>query len=354
MKSISFSLSFDDVLLVPQYSKIRSRNDVSLSIQVTPRVKLTTPIISANMSDATDAKLAIALGKLGGLGVLPRFDSVASHANQVSKVKKQGVLVGGAVGVQDGTIERAKALVNAGVDVLFLDVAHGHMQKAISTTKMLKRMFGKKVDIVSGNVATFEATKDLFLAGADSIKVGVGPGSICTTRIETGSGVAQISALMEASRAAEKFKKTIVADGGTKNSGDIVKALATGASAIMTGGQLAGCKESPGKLIRKDGVRYKQYNASTSLAEKKKHVKQNGKHFEVHYTKQIEGVESMVKYKGKLKDVVEKMNANIRSGLSYSGAKDIPTFWKKAQFTQITTAGMRESDSHDVLLVKKN
>ncbi|MBL7036528.1 guanosine monophosphate reductase [Candidatus Microgenomates bacterium] len=354
MKTISLSLSYDDVLLIPQYSKIHSRNDVSLESQITPKIKLTTPIISANMSDATDAKLAIALGKLGGLGVLPRFDSIASHASQVAKVKKQNVIVGGAIGSRNGIIPRAQALVAAGVDVLFLDVAHGHMQKAISATRKLKRMFGGKIDIVSGNVATFEAAKALFLAGADSVKVGVGPGSICTTRIETGSGVPQITAILEASRAAKKYNKTIIADGGTKNSGDIVKALAAGSCAIMTGSLLAGSKQSPGKLIKKNGLFFKQYNASTSLAEKKKHVRRNGKELETHYIKQIEGVESLVEYKGDLKDVIEKMNANIRSGFSYSGAKNIAQLWKKAQFTQITASGMRESGSHDVLLVKKS
>lgn len=347
---IPLALSYDDVLLVPQYSNIKSRNEVSLETKITDKISLKIPLISANMSDVTDSKMAIALGKLGGLGVIPRFLPPEMQADEIVKVKKQNILVGGAIGTRSGVIERASTLVKAGVDLLFIDVAHGHMQANLDITAKLKQMFGKTVGIVSGNSATFEATDDLFKKGADCVKVGVGPGSICTTRIETGSGVPQLTAILESARAARKHKKYLIADGGVKTSGDVVKGLAAGASAIMAGSIFAGCDESPGKLIVKSGVKYKIYNGSTSLAEKIKHSKVNKDEVENHYTQQIEGVESIVPYKGSLSTIIEKYSANIRSGFSYSGAKDIENLWKSSKFVQITSQGLKESGAHDVLL----
>ena len=347
---IPLALSYDDVLLVPQYSTINSRNEISLKSQITKRITLGIPFISANMSDVTGIKMAISIAKLGGLGVIPRFLPPDEQADQIAEVKREKVLVGGAVGARNGIVERAEKLVKAGVDILFIDVAHGHMQKTLDATSKLKNLFGNKVDIISGNAATYEATDDIFKAGADSVKVGVGPGSICTTRIETGSGVPQITAILESARAARKHKKFIIADGGVKQSGDVVKGLAAGASAIMAGSIFAGCDEAPGKLIVKDGEKYKFYNASTSLAKKIKHTKINNKEAEDHYTKQIEGVESIVLYKGSLLSVIEKLTANTRSGLSYSGAKDIQSLWKNAKFVRMTTMGVKESGAHDVLL----
>jgi IMP dehydrogenase len=341
LNNIPLALSYDDVLLVPQYSNINSRNDVSLKTRISPRITLDIPLISANMSDVTDSKMAIALGKLGGLGVIPRFMPIDLQANEVEKVKLEKVLVGAAVGARNGIVERAEALVKAGVDILFIDVAHGHMQKTLDATTKLKQMFGNSVDIVSGNTATYEATDAIFKAGADSVKVGIGPGSICTTRIETGSGVPQITAIIESARAARKHNKYIIADGGVKTSGDVVKGLAAGASAIMAGGIFAGCDEAPGKIVKKDGKKYKVYNASTSLAEKTK--QESNSH--------IEGVESLVLYKGPLLKLVEKLTANIRSGFSYSGAIDISMLWKNAKFIRITSQGLRENGAHDVILL---
>lgn len=350
-KNITLALSYDDILLVPQYSKINSRNDISLSTSITERIKLGIPLITSNMSDVTDSTMAIAIAKLGGLGVIPRFASIDFQADEIKKVKKQKLLVGAAVGARNGIIERSQALVDAGCDVLFIDVAHGHMQKNIDATTKLKQMFGKYVDIVSGNTATFEATDALFKAGADCVKVGIGPGSICTTRIETGSGVPQATAIIESARAARKHKKYIIADGGIKTSGDVVKSLALGASAIMAGSIFAGCNEAPGKTIEKNGKKYKVYNASTSLTEKMKHYKLNKDEIENHYIKQVEGVESVVLLNGPLKNMVEKYCANIRSGFSYSGVIDINTLWKNAKFVRITSQGLSESGAHDVILL---
>lgn len=346
---IPLALSYDDVLLVPQYSNIKSRSDVNLSTQITPRVKLSIPLISINMTDVTGVDMAVALGKLGGIGFLPRFDTPENQANMVYKVKKSKVIVGAAVGCKDGFLERAEMLANAGVDIITLDVAHGGMQSAIAATHELKQRFGSKCDIISGVIGTYDGAYALFEAGADSVRVGVGPGTICITRVQTGFGVPQITAVMEASRAAKKFKKTILCDGGAKNSGDIVKGLAAGASAVIMGSQFAGHDEAPGKLIVKDGVKYKEYNASTSLTEKLKHTKVLNC-LPNTYTKHIEGVESLVKYKGPLSNSVEKWIAGIKSGFSYSGAKDIVSLWKNAQFIRVSPLGARENGSHDVVL----
>jgi IMP dehydrogenase len=227
------------------------------------------------------------------------------------------------------------------------------MQKTIDTTKELKRKFGDKVDIISGVVATYEGAMDLFKAGADSVRVGVGPGTICTTRITTGVGVPQITAVMEAARAAKKYKRTILCDGGTKNSGDIVKGLAAGASAAVIGSQFAGTDEAPGKVLIRNNKKYKTYNASTSLVEKRNHVK-TLKNTSRDYLNHIEGVKASVPYKGPVSKVISIMEANIKSGFSYCGAKDIKTLWKNARFIRISQLGVRESGAHDVLVEKEN
>jgi IMP dehydrogenase len=294
------------------------------------------------MSSITDVKFAISLGKLGGLGILPRFMSVESETNMVNEVKKEKVLVGAAVGVKEDGFERAKNLVSAGADLLVLDVAHGHMLQTIETTKKLKQLFGSKVDIVSGNVATYEGANDLFKAGADCVKVGIGPGSTCITRTETGCGVPQISAVLDCVKAARKYNRTLICDGGMKNSGDIVKALAAGASAIMTGHLFAGLKETAGKIIIKNGKKYKEYNGSTSLIEKSRQLPNIVNH--------IEGVASFVPYKGDLKPYIDLVLENVRSGFSYCGAKNIHELWEKAKFIKISPLGIKENGAHDVIV----
>jgi len=349
-QNILLGLSYDDVLLVPQYSKIDSRSDVDLTTQITPRLRLSIPLMSINMNDVTGVEMAIAMGKLGGLGLLPRFVTPEEQADMVAKVKRQVQNVAAAIGCREGYLERAEILVKAGANVLTLDVAHGHMDKALKATSALKRKFGNDADIISGVIATKEGADDLFKAGADSVRVGVGPGTICITRVVTGVGVPQITAVMEAAKAARKWKRTIICDGGTKNSGDVVKGLAAGASAVIAGSQFAGTTEAPGKLIKRKGKLYKAYNASTSLIEKKNHIKTNGHSLDKNYSKHIEGVESFVPYKGSLSKIVEMIQSNIRSGLSYSAAHNIEQLWKNARFIRITAAGLRESQAHDVLL----
>ncbi|KKP46778.1 MAG: GMP reductase [Candidatus Woesebacteria bacterium GW2011_GWA1_33_30] len=350
VKDIPLALSYDDVLLVPCYSDIKSRSDVDLSSQITPRVKLAIPLISINMSDVTGVEMAISLGKLGGLGFLPRFETAEKQAEMVFQVKKADSLVGAAVGCKDNFLERAEMLARAGVDIITLDVAHAGMQQALDATTELKQRFGRLADIISGVVGTYETAEALYKAGADSVRVGVGPGTICITRTQTGFGVPQITAVLDCARAARKYKKTVLCDGGTKNSGDIVKGLAAGASAVIIGSQFAGHDEAPGEVVIKDEIKYKMYNASTSLTEKKRHV-ENLKCLPGTYTNHIEGVESLVPYKGPLKNSMDRWLANIRSGYSYCGARDITELWEKAKFVRITPNGVRESESHDVILL---
>jgi IMP dehydrogenase len=352
-QKIPLGLSFDDVLLIPQYSEISSREEVDLTTYLTPKLTLKFPFMSANMTDVTGVEMAITLGKIGALGVLPRFMRAEDEADMVSRVKRAGVVVAASVGLRNGMFDRAEKLVIAGASILFLDVAHGHMRKAIEATRRLRQKFGHEIDIISGNIATYEGANDLFRAGADCVKVGVGPGSICITRIETGFGVPQLSAISEAVKAAKRHKKTIIADGGTKNSGDIVKALAAGASAVMAGSQFAGTEEAPGEKVTIKGEEYKKYYASTSFEEKKEHLKNNGKELSKDYVKHIEGVESLVLYKGPVNKIVEKISSNIRSGFSYCGAKNINGLWKKAKFIRISEMGLRESGAHDIIKIDK-
>lgn len=345
---IPLGLSYDDVLLIPQHSNLESRSEVDLSTQITPNVKIKLPLISINMTDVTGVEMAITIGKMGGLGFLPRFVSINEQAKMVKNVKKAKVKVGAAIGIKNGEFDRALALVKAGADIITLDIAHGGMQKAIDMTSKLKSTFGKKVDIISGVVATYESADDLFKAGADCVRVGVGPGTICITRIVTGIGVPQISALIECKKAAEKHKKTILCDGGTTNSGHIMKGLAAGGSAVVIGSQFAGAKESPGEIITIKGKKLKAYNASTSLAEKKNH-KSKLKDITPYYLKHIEGVESYVEYKGELKEIINRMEANLRAGFSYCGSKTIKELWQKAKFIRISQAGYFESSYHGVM-----
>lgn len=347
---IPLGLSYNDVLLIPQYSDIQSRLDVDLSTQITPHVRLKIPLISSNMSSVTNEELAIGLGMLGGLGVIPRFMTPQEEADIVAKVKQSGVLVGAAVGEREDPIERAEMLVSAGVDVLFLDVAHGFMEKTLRTTHLLKKHFNGKVDIISGNVATYEAAKALFKNGADSVKVGIGPGTTCITRVQTGCGVPQITAVMESFKAAKKYKKTLICDGGMENSGDVVKGLAAGASAVMSGNLFAGAKEAAGEIIEKDGKLYKQYNGSTSLTEKKRQIdKMDGK-APANYIKQVEGVETLVPLEGSLTDIVGKLTSNIRSGFSYLGARNINKLWENAHFIRVSPMGFKENGAHNVIV----
>lgn len=350
MKKINLALSYNDVLLVPQYSKLLSRSEVDLSTKIAPDITLDIPLISINMDTVTGVDMAVEMSKLGGMGFYPRFDKADKQAKDIAKISKKGQKTIACVGIKNGNIERAEMLLKAGSVGLSIDIAHAHTAATLETVKMLKNKF-PKVSLIVGTIATYEGAYDLFKAGADSVRVGVGAGTICTTRIVAGSGVPQVTAISEAARAKSKFKnKFVLADGGAANSGDIVKGLACGASAVIAGSLFAGTKEAPGKIIKKSGALFKEYNGSTSKTEKIKQVSKDKKGKSDHYITHVEGVEAMVPYKGPVRFIVEDLCAGIRSGLTYSGAKNITELWKKAQFIQITTAGYRESAAHDVIL----
>ncbi len=344
---IPLGLSFDDVLLVPQRSELSSRSEVELRTEIAPGFFLDIPIVASNMDSITGVNMAVAMSALGGMAIIPRFTTPKAQADQVAKVKKQGARVFAAIGLRDDFNKRAEYLVKAGVDGLLLDLAHAHMTKTLQVIPKIKNKF--KLPLIAGTVATYQGAYDLFAAGADTIKVGIGAGSICITRIMAGSGVPQVTAIMEANRAKKQFKnKFIMADAGMKNSGDIVKALAAGASFICTGSLVAGTDEAPGKIIKRPDGYYKEYNGSTSLLEKKREQTKHNGH-SPDFTLHVEGVAGFVRYKGPVANILAGLCAGIRSGFSYSGAKNIKQLWKNAQFIQITSAGMYESRAHDVL-----
>jgi len=473
---IKLGLTFDDVLLVPKKSVVKSRKDVDISTLLTRNIKMKIPLISANMDTVTEHKMAITMARAGSIGFIHRFMTLSQQAEEVMKVKRSetiivedpytlpvnktiaeaklfmktygvsglliadnnnklaGILsrrdvlfaddneiiadvmtknsdmvtvnrkigfeeakkilhkhrieklpivdkngyikglitstdlrkireypnalkdkkgrlmVGAAIGVKDGFLERAEELVKSGVDVLVVDIAHGHSNLAIKTVKSIKRKLD--VDLVAGNVATAKGTRDLIEAGVDAVKVGVGPGSICITRIVAGVGVPQLSAIIGCANEAKKKRIPIIADGGIKNSGDLSKALAAGASSVMCGNLFAGTEEAPGITILKNGRKYKvsrgmaSFGAALGRKEREKNISDQS-------VKEIvaEGVEAMVPYKGNATEVVTQLTGGLRSGISYCGAKDIKGMQKNAEFVRITPAGVKESKPHDVEFV---
>lgn len=477
-KIVMDGLTFDDVLLIPAYSQVLPRN-VNLASKFSRNINLNTPIVSAAMDTVTEAKLAIAIAREGGIGVIHKNMGIAEQAKQVYMVKraengmiydpvtiqkgkrvadalalmseykiggipvvdddkhlvgivtnrdlrfernqnrpidevmtktnlittnqstdletaaqilqkhkieklpvidKDGRLVGlvtykditkakdkpmackdslgrlrvaAGVGVTADTFERMEALVEAGVDAIVIDTAHGHSQGVIDTLKEAKRRF-TAIDIVVGNIATGEAGKALVDAGADAVKVGIGPGSICTTRVIAGVGVPQLTAIYEVSKALKGTGVPVIADGGIRYSGDIVKALAAGASSIMAGSLLAGVEESPGDTIIYNGRKFKSYRGMGSLEAMQKGSKDRYFQDAEDDVKKLvpEGIAARVPYKGSLYEVVYQLIGGLRSGMGYCGAKDIEAL-HEAKFTRITAAGVRENHPHDVTITQE-
>ncbi|QPI07281.1 IMP dehydrogenase [Campylobacter concisus] len=472
MKIVKRALTFEDVLLVPQYSEILPKQ-VDVKTRISKNVTLNIPIVSAAMDTVTEHRTAIMMARLGGIGVIHKNMDVESQAKEVKRVKKSesgviidpifinpeatvaealslmsdlhisgvpvidkerkliGILtnrdlrfetnmsvlvkdrmtkaplitapkgctlddaekifsqnrveklpivdkdgrldglitikdlkkrkeypnankdsygrlrVAAAIGV--GQIERAKALVDAGVDVIVIDSAHGHSKGIIDTLKEVKANF--KVDVVAGNIANPAAVKDLAEAGADGIKVGIGPGSICTTRIVAGVGVPQISAIDDCASEAAKYGIPVIADGGLKYSGDVAKALAAGAACVMAGSLLAGCEESPGELITFQGRQYKVYRGMGSIGAMTKGSSDRYFQEGTAQDKLVpEGIEGRVPFAGSIKDVIHQLIGGLRSAMGYVGAKDIPTLQERAEFVEITSAGLKESHVHDVVI----
>ena len=353
MKIIERALTFDDVLLVPNYSEVVP-TEVDTAAFFTPKIKLKIPISSSAMDTVTESAMAIALGKLGGIGVLHKNLTIDAQSNSVRQVKAESLPAAAAIGATGDFLERAESLVKAGVDVLVVDTAHGHSKRVIEAVKEIKKKF-KNCEIVAGNIATAEGAKALIAAGADAVKVGIGPGSICTTRIVSGCGVPQITAIADVVAACKKTKTPVIADGGIKYSGDIAKALAVGASSVMLGSLLAGTDQSPGEIfIEANGKKFKHYRGMGSLGAMNQGSKDRYGQDKVVGGKLVpEGVEARVAYKGDVGNIIEQLVGGLRSGMGYSGARNIAALQKKARFVRITPAGLKESHVHDVKIAKE-
>lgn len=336
--------SFDDVLVVPKYNRVESRKSVSFQTRVTKNYYLDIPFLVANMDTVCESQMAITIGRLGGLGVLHRFMTTENQAKEVLAVKKEGLLTAAAIGVKDFE-ERAEALNKAGVDILVLDVAHGHSKRVGKTLDYIKEKY-PQIDVIVGNIATKDAAEYFINKGADALKVGIGPGSMCTTRIMAGAGVPQITAIMDVYEAAQG-RVPICADGGIKISGDITKAIGAGADTVMLGSLFSGTDETPGKIIEKDGKKFKEYRGMASYLATVKKMELDGKKKEevVH----VEGEMTMVEYKGSVIPIVTKLIGGLASGMTYVGADSIEKIKGKVDFISITGAGIKESMAHGLL-----
>lgn len=365
-------LTYDDVLILPGYTDF-TRSEISLKTRISKNIELSIPFVSAPMDTVTESELAIALAKLGGIGIIHRNLSIDSQVREVKKVKEKKLLVGAAIGSAKGFEERVKALAKAGVDVFVVDSAHGYTKDIISAIKYLKKNY-KKIDVVAGNIATAEGAIALIEAGADGLRVGMGPGAICTTRIISGMGVPQVTAIQNVVNIAKKKGVPVIADGGIKYSGDMTKALALGASSVMMGSFFAQTTESPGKTynLKRDQVpnrfqsifdnsskktfQFKSYRGMGSEGAMKTGAKIKSEdefHGKDYYKEKVlvaEGVEGLVPVKGSVKDLLEQAIGGIKSGMFYIGAKNIEELWDKAKFIQITQASLSESHPHGMIV----
>ena len=354
MDTIKEALTFDDVLLLPKYSNILP-NNTNIFLQLTKKISLKVPFLSSAMDTVTESKMAIAMAREGGLGIIHRNLNINKQSFEVRKVKNKKLYVGAAIGTNKEDLDRARSLVANGVDLIVIDTAHGHSEKVLKTLNKIKKIT-KNTPICVGNIATAEAAKKLYNMGADIIKVGIGPGSICTTRMVAGIGVPQISAIMEVKKALNKKNVKIISDGGIKFSGDIAKALAAGADAIMMGSIFAGTDESPGKKFKFKGKIYKQYRGMGSIG-----AMSSGsanRYFQKNFKDKSkfvpEGVEGRVEYKGKVSKIIYQLQGGLRSSMGYIGAKNLKEINKKANFVKITKAGFYESMVHSVEMTQKN
>ena len=353
MGTIKEALTFDDVLMLPRYSNILPI-ETNITLNLTKKINLKVPFLSSAMDTVTESKMAIAMARAGGIGVIHRNLKIKKQSDEVKKVKKNNLFVGAAIGTNKEDIERAKSLLDYGVDLIVIDTAHGHSEKVLKVLSKLKKI-SKQTTICVGNIATGEAARQLYNSGADIIKVGIGPGSICTTRMVAGIGVPQISAIIEVKKALSKKKIKIISDGGIKFSGDIAKALAAGADGIMMGSIFAGTDESPGKKFKIKNKIYKHYRGMGSIG-----AMSSGsanRYFQKNYKDKKkfvpEGVEGRVEYKGSVSKIIYQLQGGLRSSMGYIGAKNLSEIKKKAKFIKITKAGFYESMVHSVEMTQK-
>jgi IMP dehydrogenase len=353
MELIKEALTFDDVLLVPRYSSVLP-SETNLNINLGKNLSLKIPFLSSAMDTITESDMAIAIAKKGGLGIIHRNLSVSEQVKEIKKVKSKKLIIGAAVGTSTGDLTRAKSILDAGTDLIVIDTAHGHSEKVIKILSKIKKI-SSKVPICVGNIASGEAAIKLYNEGADILKVGIGPGSICTTRMIAGIGVPQITAIMEVKKVLKNKKIKIISDGGIKFSGDIIKALAAGADAIMMGSIFAGTDESPGKKFKYKKKIYKSYRGMGSIGAMSEGS--SNRYFQKNYKNKSkfvpEGVEARVLYKGSVNEILYQLQGGLRSSMGYIGAKMIKKIQKQARFVKITKAGFYESMVHSVEMTKE-
>lgn len=357
-KKINTEFTFDDILLLPGKAKIELAEEAAIdtSSYLTNKIKLSTPIVSANMATVTESAMAISMARAGGIGIIHQFMDSKQQIDEVTKVKKEGLLVGAAVfSFGEKIEEQIHKLTKAKCDVVVIDSANAHNSRVLKLIRDVKKE--TNVQLIVGNIATPDAAIDLIKAGADGLKIGIGPGSHCTTRLVTGFGRPQLSTVYECAKAAKKFGIPIIADGGIITSGDAVKAIAFGASTVMIGGLLAGTDDSPGELFRKSGKYYKKtwgnctqeaYTWTFSARNLSSKIKSTIKRFLVDDEQEKdafveEGVEGITEYKGKTEHTIRQVAGGIRRGLWYGGAINIKEFQKNVKFVNVTQASNNES-----------
>ena len=355
MVPIKEALTFDDVTLVPKYSEILP-SEVDTSIKLTQFLKLKVPLLSSAMDTVTESKMAIAIARSGGLGIIHRNLDIKKQVTEIKKVKKLKLLVGAAVGAGPNEFERAEAILKENLDMIVVDTAHGHTKKVSEIIRFIKKIKNKKTALCAGNIATPDAAKFLLKLGVDVIKVGIGPGSICTTRLVAGIGVPQLSAILNVRKGMKKKDVKIISDGGIKYSGDLAKAFAAGADAVMIGSLFAGTDETPGKLIKRNGKLFKSFRGMGSVgAMNKGSADRYFQKKQKDTSKYVpEGVEGLAKYKGKVEKIIFKLVGGLRSSMGYLGSKQIKYLRDKPQFVKITKAGFYESMVHNVDIVKND
>lgn len=344
LRSNAPALTYDDVLLVPAHSRCLP-NEVDTSVRI-GGIKLRIPILSSAMDTVTESPMATALAEEGGLGVIHKNLSVEEQVRQVSEVKSKGLLVGAAVGIGESGIERARALVDSGVDLLCVDTAHGHSEGVLRAVSLIRKAF-PRMDVLAGSVATREGAKAVSEAGANILKVGIGPGSICTTRVVSGVGFPQLSAIDEVFDYCLHKDVGVIADGGIKFSGDIAKAIGAGATAVMVGSLLSGTDESPGDTFDHGGKLYKTYRGMGSIDAMK--AGSSDRYFQDNSRKLVaEGVKSRVPYKGSVKEVIHQLVGGLRSAMGYTGHPSLISMSGNCEFVIITGNGVNESRVHSV------
>ena len=355
MVPIKEALTFDDVTLAPRYSEVLP-SEVDTSIILTEFLKLKIPLLSSAMDTVTESKMAIAIAKAGGLGVIHRNLDIKKQVLEIRKVKKNNLIVGAAVGAGPSEFKRAEAILRENINMIVVDTAHGHTKKVSEIIRFIKRKKNKRTALCAGNIATPEAAKFLLKLGVDVIKVGIGPGSICTTRLVAGIGVPQLSAILSVRHGIKNKDVKIISDGGIKYSGDLAKAFAAGADAVMIGSLFAGTDETPGKLIKRNGKYFKSFRGMGSVgAMNKGSADRYFQSKQKDSSKYVpEGVEGFAKYKGGVGAIIYKLIGGLRSSMGYLGSGQIKYLRDKPKFVKITKAGFYESMVHNVDIVKSD